>query len=440
MNRIKRILSNKDILLRFAITLVILLVFRIVSYIPVPLFNVSSITAMFEASGSFFAILNNYSGQALQRFSILSLGISPYITASIVVQLLQMVVPSIKEWSLQGETGTQKINRTTRYLAIVLAAVQGAALLLGASSGPGNIFVIGYDGNRTMGFIYMTLAITAGTAIAIWIGDLITAKGIGNGTSILIVAGIVTSIPTMFIAMWNKYILVGGSKPVASIGILWFIIITLLYFAILFGVVYMQTATRKIPIQYANRQGKSDANIPMKLNSAGVIPVIFASTILSIPLTITGFISKSTTSGAGFWIDQIFNYQQPIGFIIYVLLIILFSFFYSFLMIDPNKISDNLSKSNAYIPGVRPGEDTKNYIAKLLFKITVIGTAYLVILAILPIMTSLIFGLKGQEASAITLGGTSLLIIVGVAIETSQQIEADSEQESYPNVGILGGK
>ena len=158
MNRIKRILSNKDILLRFAITLVILLVFRIVSYIPVPLFNVSSITAMFEASGSFFAILNNYSGQALQRFSILSLGISPYITASIVVQLLQMVVPSIKEWSLQGETGTQKINRTTRYLAIVLAAVQGAALLLGASSGPGNIFVIGYDGNRTMGFIYMTLA------------------------------------------------------------------------------------------------------------------------------------------------------------------------------------------------------------------------------------------------------------------------------------------
>ena len=301
---------------------------------------------------------------------------------------------------------------------MLFRSVQGAALLLGASSGPGNIFVIGYDGNRTMGFIYMTLAITAGTAIAIWIGDLITAKGIGNGTSILIVAGIVTSIPTMFIAMWNKYILVGGSKPVASIGILWFIIITLLYFAILFGVVYMQTATRKIPIQYANRQGKSDANIPMKLNSAGVIPVIFASTILSIPLTITGFISKSTTSGAGFWIDQIFNYQQPIGFIIYVLLIILFSFFYSFLMIDPNKISDNLSKSNAYIPGVRPGEDTKNYIAKLLFKITVIGTAYLVILAILPIMTSLIFGLKGQEASAITLGGTSLLIIVGVAIET----------------------
>lgn len=200
----------------------------------------------------------------------------------------------------------------------------------------------------------------------------------------------------------------------------------------------MQTATRKIPIQYANRQGKSDANIPMKLNSAGVIPVIFASTILSIPLTITGFISSGTTSGAGFWIDQIFNYQQPIGFIIYVLLIVLFSFFYSFLMIDPNKISENLSKSNAYIPGVRPGEDTKNYIAKLLFKITVIGTAYLVILAILPILTSLIFGLKGQEASAISLGGTSLLIIVGVAIETSQQIEADSEQESYE--GIFGGK
>lgn len=433
--RIKRILSNKTVMLRLAFTLGILLVVRIASHITVPLFDTRAIVAFMESSGSFVAILNNFSGQALERFSILALGISPYITASIAVQLLQMVIPQFKEWSEQGETGKQKLNRITRYLAIGLAFIQGFALIIGISIN-GSVLIPSLEASvvsqfRYFFYVYMALVMTAGTALAIWLADLITKKGVGNGTSMLIVAGIVTSLPAMWTTLWDKYIINGAG----GWDIVFFILILTLYFGILFGVVYMQIATRKIPIQYANRQGKSDSHIPMKINSAGVIPVIFAQTILSIPLTIVGF-SSAANSNQGFigWLNNIFNYQQPIGFILYVVLIVVFSFFYSFLTINPEKIADNLSKSNAYIPGVRPGQETKDFVAKLLFKITVIGTVYLVVLAVLPVLTSIVFGFTGTEAQAITLGGTSLLIIVGVAIETTQQVETDASQTEYSGI------
>lgn len=420
-------------MLRLAFTLGILLVIRIASHITVPLFDTRAIVAFMASSGSFVAILNNFSGQALERFSIMALGISPYITASIAVQLLQMVVPSFKELSEQGESGKSKLNQITRYLAIALAFIQGFALIIGISTN-GSVLIPSLEASavenyRYFFYIYMALVMTGGTALAIWLGDLITKKGVGNGTSMLIVAGIVTSLPTMWTTLWTKYITNGGG----GWDIVFFILIMALYFGILLGVVYMQIATRKIPVQYANRQGKSDSNIPMKINSAGVIPVIFAQTILSIPLTVVGFAGSSTTGISG-WLNSIFNYQQPIGFILYVLLIVVFSFFYSFLTINPEKIAENLSKSNAYIPGIRPGQDTKDFVAKLLFKITVIGTVYLVILAVLPVLTSIVFGFTGTEAQAITLGGTSLLIIVGVAIETTQQVETDASQTEYSGI------
>ena len=434
--RLLSILSNKKVMLRLLFTLGILLAVRVLSYITIPLFDTDQITRFINSSGSFIAILNNFSGQALERFSILALGISPYITASIAIQLLQMVIPSFKEWSEQGETGKRRLNQVTRYIAIGLAFIQGFALILGISVN-GSVFIPSIEASvisnfRYVFYIYMALVIAGGTAIAIFFADLITKKGIGNGTSILIVAGIVTSLPSMWTTLWNKYI----EAPVNEtfLNYVWFVLIILIYFGVLLGVVYMQAATRKIPVQYANRQGKSDSNIPMKINSSGVIPVIFAQTILSIPLTIIG-LSGSTSSG-GFvgWIQSIFGYQEPIGFILYVLLIIVFSFFYAFLMVNPNKIAENLSKGNAYIPGVRPGEDTKDYVAKLLFKITVIGTTYLVILAIMPILTSIIFGFNATEASVITLGGTSLLIIVGVAVQTTEQLETDAKQETYAGI------
>jgi preprotein translocase subunit SecY len=433
--RIKRVLSNKTVMLRLAITLLLLLVVRIASHITVPLFNTQAIVDFMSTSGSFVAILNNFSGQSLQRFSIMSLGITPYITASIAVQLLQMVIPTLKEWSEQGETGKFKTNQLTRYLAIALAFIQGLALIIGISVN-GSVLIPSLEASvveqyRYFFYIYMALVITGGSALAIWIADIITKKGVGNGTSLLIVAGIMTSLPTMMTTLWTKYITNGTT----GWDIVYYIIILALYFGILLGVVYMQISTRKIPVQYANRQGKSDSNIPMKLNSGGVIPVIFAQTILSIPLSIVGFAASSNTStGLAGWLNSIFSYRQPIGFILYVLLIVIFSFFYSFLTINPEKIATNLSKSNAYVPGIRPGADTQDYVAKLLFKITVIGTLYLVVLAVIPIFTSIIFGFTGTEAQAITLGGTSLLIIVGVAIETTQQVETDASQAEYSGI------
>jgi preprotein translocase subunit SecY len=387
-----------------------------------------------ESSGSFVAILNNFSGQALERFSILALGISPYITASIAIQMLQMVIPSFKEWSEQGETGKQKLNRITRYASIGLAFIQAFALIIGMSVN-GSVLVPSLEASaveqyRYVFYIYMALVMTGGTALAIWLADQITKRGIGNGTSILITAGIVTSLPAMWTTLWTKYI----TNGTGGWDIVFFILILVVYFAILLGVVFMHIAVRKIPIQYANRQGNSDSHIPMKINSASVIPVIFAQTILSIPLTVIGFTGGGSTTGIGAWMNSIFNYQQPIGFILYVILIIVFSFFYSFLTINPEKIAENLTKSNAYIPGIRPGIETKDFIAKLLFKITVIGTVYLVVLAILPILTTIVFGFTGNEANAITLGGTSLLIIVGVAIETTQQVEADASQTEYSGI------
>jgi len=421
-------------MLRLAFTLFILLVVRITSHITVPLFDTRAIVQFMESSGSFVAILNNFSGQALERFSILALGISPYITASIAIQMLQMVVPSFKEWSEQGETGKQKLNRITRYASIGLAFIQAFALIIGMSVN-GSVLVPSLEASaveqyRYVFYIYMALVMTGGSALAIWLADQITKRGIGNGTSILITAGIVTSLPAMWTTLWTKYI----TNGTGGWDIVFFILILVLYFAILLGVVYMHIAVRKIPIQYANRQGKSDSHIPMKINSASVIPVIFAQTILSIPLTVIGFTGGGSATGIGAWINSIFNYQEPIGFILYVILIIVFSFFYSFLTINPEKIAENLTKSNAYVPGIRPGIETKDFIAKLLFKITVIGTVYLVVLAILPILTTIVFGFTGNEANAITLGGTSLLIIVGVAIETTQQVEADASQTEYSGI------
>lgn len=434
MYRIKAIFSNVQLLKRIGITLALLFLFRITTWIPIPLLDTSSITD-FVASNGFLAILNNFTGNALGRFSIMAMGISPYITASIVIQLLQMdIVPILKEWSEQGEAGKAKLNKTTRILGLVLAFVQSLVLLLGLGIA-GNELIIDILVPSPFLYIYMSLVVTAGTAFAMWLADLITRKGVGNGTSLLIVAGIITSLPSMVTILWQKYITNGGG----GWDIVIFISIILIYLAVLLGVTYLELAKRKVPIQYANRQagqGKTESNLPIKLNTSGVIPVIFASTILSIPLSIVGMFDKDTSTMTSLesWLDQIFNYQQPIGFVLYVGLIIVFSFFYSFLMMNPEKVADNLSKSNSYIPGVRPGMDTQNFIAKLMFKITLLGTVYLVILAALPIITSVVFGFNGTESQAIVLGGTSLLIVVGVAMETTNQIETEANNQEYKGI------
>lgn len=432
MYRIKAIFSNVQLLKRIGITLALLFIFRITTWIPIPLIDTSSISE-FISGNDFLAILNNFTGNALGRFSIMAMGISPYITASIVVQMLQMdIVPVLKEWSEQGETGKQKLNKLTRILGLVLAFVQSLVLLLGLGVA-GSEFLPDILSPSPILYIYMSLVVTAGAAFAMYIADLITRKGIGNGTSLLIVAGIITSLPSMITLLWGKYITNGNG----GWDIVLFIAVILIYLAVLLGVTFLELAKRRIPIQYANRQagqGKTNSDLPIKLNTAGVIPVIFASTILSIPLSISGMFGLNTSSSLGSWLDQIFNYQQPIGFVLYIGLIVVFTFFYSFLMLNPEKVAENLSKSNAYIPGVRPGLDTQNYIAKLMFKITLLGTVYLVILAAMPIVTAIIFGFNSQESQAIVLGGTSLLIVVGVAIETTNQVETEANNQEYKGI------
>ena len=448
METLKKVLQNKAVLKRIGFTLLAFLVFKLLTYVTMPLIDASSLTSLFDNSG-FLGIVNSISGDALRNYSVIALGISPYITASIVIQLLQMdIIPVLKEWSEEGEVGRAKIARVTRYLAMALGFVQALAMTFAFHSSQATLFITGVNdwataGGRNLWFLvyfYIGLVLTAGSAFMIWLADQITMKGIGNGASMLIVAGIVISFPGTITSLISYYIT--GTLPngvyanQGSLGAyILFAVSILMFVVVLVGITYMQEATRKIPIQYANRpagskfSGKSESNIPIKLNTANVIPVIFASIILSLPSTIFTYIQWGTSNAASSaqnWLNQIFTYSEPIGFFLYMVLIFVFSFFYSFILINPEKTADNLQKQNAYIPGYRPGAETESYVTKVLFRVTVIGALYLVVVASLPIITSIVLGHSYAQ-----IGGTSLLIIVGVALETARQIETDTQEKTY---------
>ncbi len=446
METIKKIFKNKEVLKKIGFTLFAFLVFKLLTYVTMPLIDASSLSSLFDNSG-FLGIVNSISGDALRNYSIVALGISPYITASIIVQLLQMdIIPVIKEWGEEGEVGRQKISRLTRYLAIALAFIQALAMTFAFHNSQTQLFQPFVSDWATLNgrnlwfliYFYIAIVLTAGTAFMIWLADQITLRGIGNGSSMLIVAGIVISFPGTIASLVQYYIsdpngaLGGGvfANQGAFSGYVLFGVSILMFIVVLVGITYMQVAVRKVPIQYANRpgsakfQGKSESNIPIKLNTASVIPVIFASIILSLPNTIFNYINIG--AGASNWLNQIFSYNQPIGFVLYVILIFVFTFFYSFILVKPEQIAENLHKQNAYIPGVRPGTETESYITKTLFRVTVIGALYLVVVASLPIITSIVLGHSYAQ-----IGGTSLLIIVGVALETAKQIETDTQEKAY---------
>lgn len=429
--------KHKKLILGILFTALCILIWRIGVHIQLPFveYNVSS------SDESIFGFLDIFSGGALQSFSIVALGISPYINASIIIQLLQMdIVPQFKEWAEEGETGKEKLNRWTRYIALLLAFVEGLALIVGYQVSYGyNFFEFVPNTEFTLfTYVYMALIVTAGTAFILWLSDQITVRGIGNGASMMIVVGIIASFETM-IGSLKTYFLDPATSKFALDGVLtwknivFFILVLILFIAIIIGVVFMEGLQRKIPIQYANRPAQSkllgaqDSNIPLKLNSASVIPVIFASTLLSFPTTIINFIEQSGKTISEWW-TIVFSYQKPIGFAIYVILIFVFSFFYSFMQINPDKIADNLKKQNAYIPGVKPGEATAQYISKVLFKITLLGATYLTVLAALPMLVGLIFT---DLPASVQIGGTSLMIVVGVAIETYKQIKTASQSQEY---------
>jgi preprotein translocase subunit SecY len=421
--------KNKKLIFMLLFTAFALLVWRLGVKIKVPLFDVN---ANASNSNNLFGFLDIFTGGALSQFSILALGISPYITSSIVIQLLQMdIVPQFKEWAEEGEAGKAKLNQWTRYLALFLAFVQSLALIIGIKNSYANLYfeeLLNYELNA-FSYLYMALVMTAGTAFVMWLADQITMHGVGNGGSMMIVAGIVAGLPSMFVNLYNEFIVGTTTNPATGWSIAKFFIIVVLFLIIIVAIIWMEGLQRKIPIQYANRpaaaalRGRQDSNVPLKLNSASVIPVIFASTLLSVPLTIVNFTGVDTT-----WWEMIFSYQKPIGFALYIILIFLFSFFYSFLQISPEKMAENLKKQNAYIPGVKPGEDTAAYISKVLFKITLLGATYLAVVASLPMIITLVFKITSADVGVV---GTSIMIVVGVAIETAKQIKTQVQSQEY---------
>ncbi|NLC95212.1 MAG: preprotein translocase subunit SecY [Bacilli bacterium] len=439
LNALIQALKSKELRKRIYFTLFAFLIFKIMTYIPVPLTDPEVVKNL--ETVTLFGFADALSGGALKRFSIVALGVSPYITASIVIQLLEMdIIPVLAEWSKEGETGRQKINQVTRYTSLALAFIQSLAMAIGFDKYYGGALLIPVNVTPFM-WVYIALVMTAGTGATLWLADQITIKGVGNGTSMIIMAGIVASFPYMINDLVTKYIIGFDSSGNVNKGIknwvmvtdpkqlIIFILVILVMIVIIIAVIFMQNATRKIPIHYANRPGtlagQKDSHLPIKLNPSGVIPVIFASSLLSLPLTIASFLPAGSKWAST--LNTIFNYNQPIGFILYIVLIYLFSFFYAFVQISPEKVAENLKKQASYIPSVRPGKETENYISGVLIRTTVIGSTYLMLVAIIPIL----FTMFTTIPRSVEIGGTSLLIVVGVAQELFAQIEAKTKQQRY---------
>ena len=402
--------SNKDLRKRIYFTLFCLAIFACGTTI-----TVSWISSAYEEYG-FLEIYNLMAGGGLKSFSIFALGVTPYINAQIITQLLQMdIIPYFKELKEEGYTGKQKINKITRYLGIFLAFVQGY------------IFTRVYSGQTdAMLIVKTTVVFTAGTSLLLWIGDRITKNGIGNGLSLLIMAGILQSLPLIFKEAFNSLITSGSFKT--GVGIALFAAFVLVYLLIVIGIIWVQLAERRIPIQYANRTnsayGGHQNYLPIKINSAGVIPVIFATMLLSLPGTIVNFMGNE--KAIQFCEKYIANTTLT-GFILYIVLIFFFAYFWTFLEINPEEMSKNFAKNGAYIPGVRPGDATIEYVSNVLSKLTIVGALFLVVIAALPIIFTKFSGLS----SSVTIGGTGLLIVVGVAIETYKQLESSLVSRSH---------
>ena len=405
--------KNKDIRKRISFTLIGLLIFALGTTIPVPG------TEGAISSLGLWELYNAIGGGALKNFSIFALGVMPYISASIITGILQMdIVPYFTELKESGEQGRQKINQINRYLGIAIAFVQGFAMAF--------TFI---KGASTIQYFEIAIILTGGTALLLWLGDQITQKGIGNGISLIIMAGIISTVPKMFIDTFST--LVTSRTGSLFIGIVGFSLFVLLYLLIVVGVVFEECSERRIPIQYSNRTtsayGQKQNYIPFKLNSAGVMPVIFASVLLSIPTFIAGILGSD--SGFSLFVSKYIDYSTPVGFVLYMILIFVFGYFYTNMQINPKELAKNLNRNGGYIPGIRPGVETENYIKKILNRITFLGSTFIAIIAGLPIVFSSFIS-TGLPAS-VRIGGTGVLIVVGVAIETCRQLESSLINRSY---------
>jgi preprotein translocase subunit SecY len=423
-SNIKAMWTNKDIRNRILFTLFAFLVYRLGCAITVPDVNTSDLVAGLE-SNSLFAMLNLLGGGGLEQFSVFALGVTPYITASIIIQLLSMdVIPSLTELSKSGANGRKKLDKYTRYLAVVFAFVQSMSLIYGFSQTYTGLIV---GGVTVAKILYIATIFTAGSMFLVWIGDQISVKGIGNGISMVIMAGIVGRMPQQFSTAYSSLI---GSD--VNNGVLKFCVYILIYLLIIIFVTLINTAEYKIPIQYTSSSITMMKNskmnyLPLKVNSASVIPVIFASSIMMAPIQIASFFpTNDWISLMNDWLGMSTWYSL----VVYVILIIFFTFFYTKMQINPEQLAENLGKSGAYIPSVRPGKETENYINKVLSRITVLGSLALAFIAVMPHIMPLIWT---DMSSSMALGGTGMIIVVGVAIETVRQVQGLITQKSYKN-------
>ena len=427
---LKDALKVKNVRNKILFTIFIIFVFRVGTHVTVPGINAESLKQLSDLP--FLNMLNLVSGNAMNNFSIFSMGVSPYITASIIVQLLQMdIYPKFVEWGKQGEVGRRKLNQATRYIALVLAFVQSIGITAGFNALSGaKLLTVPLTPQV---FLVIGAILTAGSMIVTWLGEQITDKGYGNGVSMIIFAGIVASIPDMVKGIYVDYFVnVPSSRLTSSLIFVAILIIAVLL--IVYFTTYVEQAKYKIPIQYTKvAQGApSSSYLPLKINPAGVIPVIFASSITAAPAAILQFVSASGLNWE--WVktaQELVSTSTPTGVALYALLIILFTFFYTFVQINPEKAAENLQKSGAYIHGVRPGKGTEEYMSKLLRRLATVGSIFLGVISILPIVAKDLFGLS----EVVAFGGTSLLIIISTGIEGIKQLEGYLLKRKY--VGFL---
>ena len=413
--------KNKDIRKKIFFTLFILFIFRLGASIPAPGVNTTVIKL---SANSLLTMMSILGGGSIEQMSILSLGVGPYITASIIIELLAMdIIPALAEMAKSGKKGRQQMDVITRYLAVVMALVQGYFIVQYLDNAYAAYGLIENPGFTS--YLYIAIIFTAGTMFTLWLADQITTKGIGNGTSMIIFAGIVADMPTTFRVVYETFV---GENATSLLGVWGFIAYCVMFVAIIVLVVLMQMAERRIPIQQSSSRAlnktKGDLNhLPLKINSASVIPVIFASSLIQGPQIIASWVNQDAYQ----WLVKICDFSSPWFLCFYGVLIILFTFFYTNLTIDPQKMADDLGKNGQYIPGVRPGSETRDYVSKVLNRITVLGALLLTFIALLPYVTSNLTGLSQRAA----VGGTGIIIVVGVAMDTIKQLKSQLTSKQY---------
>lgn len=436
---IKNAFKISDLRKKIYFTLFMLIIFRFGAHIPVPGLNADAMKAFLGNGLDLFSMFDVFTGGAFSNATVLALGVSPYINSSIIVQLLTVAIPSLERLAKEGAEGRRKINKITRYLGIVLAFVQGAGLYVTLHNmGVENPAIQPIANEGWFSFFLIVLTFVAGTAFIVWLGELITEKGLGNGISMIIYAGIVSRIPAETVAIYKQYLAPGVFSIKGLIISVAILVVAILAITL---VVLFNTAERKIPVQYAKRvvgrkmYGGQSTNIPIKVVSGGVMPIIFASSIMAFPATLVRLVTGGNIPTSGIW-NTVLGclsaglstkwWTYVVYAALYFLLIIFFTYFYSSIQFNPIELANNMKKSGGYIPGYRPGKPTSDFIGKVSSRLNFAGAIFLGIIAVLPIVAGAIFGIQGLQ-----IGGTSLLIMEGVALETVQQLESQMVMRHY---------